>query len=77
MIAHRGGYDWDSGGENTIENILFSCIHCPDVDIEIDVFWYQNRFIVCHDPPQKNNVHPTLLDDRTSRSPTVYEPPIS
>lgn len=52
MIAHRGGYDFDDDGENTISNILYTCRFFPGADIEIDVYWHQKKFVVCHDPPK-------------------------
>ena len=60
MIAHRGGYDLDDAGENSVNNILYTCQCFPDADIEIDVFYHENRFVVCHDPPTRGE---PLLDE--------------
>lgn len=61
MIAHRGGYDFDEFGENTIPNIMYTACFLPEFHIEIDIYFKNKRFVVCHDPPKN---HPcVLLDD--------------
>jgi len=63
MIAHRGGYDFNAYGENSINNIIHTICHYPDFDIEIDIRWEQNEFIVSHDELDERNQERTRLED--------------
>jgi hypothetical protein len=49
MIAHRGGYDNNKMGENTLENITFTVWNIPQADIEIDIYEINSEFVVTHD----------------------------